>query len=172
MENQTKIWIRTVEAQHRIRLGKEAADHIKWLKAEDGFSIDFFASIGPSGQLVLVPKQEEAVFLKLMESLKNSPPAKSEFFAPWVELARYFATTWEIQCSFESKAKRFSFVLPREARELEIVPNENGMVVVFNTGEILEIWPRDKWITHINKIGSNLTHYVGLGLDALDNRET
>jgi len=170
MEKQAKIWIRTVETQHRVRLGKEAADHISWLKAQDGFSIDFLATLGPSAQLILFPKQEEATFLKLMESLKNSPPVKSEFFAPWVELSRYFATTWEIPCSFESKAKRFSFVLPREARELEIVPNENGMVVVFSTGEILEIWPSNKWIAHINKISSNLTCYVGLGLDALESR--
>jgi hypothetical protein len=165
-----RIWVRSVEAQNRIRLGKEVADHVHWLKAEDNFSINCLASIGPNEQLVICPKLEEGYFAKLADSLRTSPATANDIFAPWMDLARYSATTWEIACSFEAKAKRFSIVFPREARDLDIVPNENGSVVIFNTGEILEIWSSHKWIAHINKIGSNLTHHISIGLDALENR--
>jgi hypothetical protein len=166
-----KVWVRKVESQFRIRLNKEAAEHVKWLQATKGFSANCIVRLGPNGQLLLLPNNEEAAFQKLKSSLEKFPAKADDISAPWIELARYFATAWKVLCTFEETGKRFTFVLPKEARDLEIVPGENEVVVIFNTGEILEIWHGSKWVQHISKISSNLDRQLSLGLEALENRD-
>ncbi len=69
-----KMWVRKVESQFRIRLSKEAAEYVTWLKAAEGFSINCIARLGPTGQLHLLPNQEEATFQKLKSSFEKYPP--------------------------------------------------------------------------------------------------
>ncbi len=166
------LWVRRVGTQHRIRLHGEAAETVKWLKGKAGFAIDCIARLGPAAQLQILPKdREEAAKHKLNSSLKAAPPNVDEIAAPWTELARYFATGWTIPCSFEEKSNRFTFVLPKEARDLGIVPGENEVVAIFSTGEILEVWPAREWTQHVAKISSNLNQITILALDALQSRE-
>jgi hypothetical protein len=166
-----RIWVRTIESQYRIRLTKEAAGVVHWMQAADGFSIECIARLGPSGQLLLLPEERQRAALdKLSASLEAAPARLEDVSAAWLDLIRYAATGWRVSCSFEAKGSRFSLVLPKEARDLGIVPSQNDVVVLFCTGEILEIWPGARWVQHVSKISSTLDNYASLVTELLESR--
>jgi hypothetical protein len=166
----SKIWIQTVDSRHRIRLGKHAAEHLPWLKASEGFGIDFVSRVGPTGQLHLSLKDREETLLQKVKASLDASPVGSDIIDPRIDVLRYEATKWVIPCTFEAKSTRFTLVLPREARDLGLVPNENGIAVIFSTGDILEIWPAGKWVEHVTKISANLSHFTALALDEIESR--
>jgi hypothetical protein len=122
--------------------------------------------------MLLAPEEgQKPAFEKISASLTIAPPTEDEVSSPKVELARYLATTWTIRCTFEAKGNRFTLVLPKEPRDLGILPSENNFAVIFNTGHILEIWSAPAWVQHIVQISSNLSDLTNLALDAVDSRE-
>jgi len=166
-----KLWVLKVQSQHRLRLSREAAEYVTWLRTTKGFSIKCVGRVGPSGQLQIIPKErEELVLQKSRSSLQVVPASANEISAPWLEIARFSAAGWEIICSFESENGRFTFVLPEGPRDLGIVPSEGGVVAVFGTGEILEIWPAHKWIQYVSNVSANLKQLTKIALDALESR--
>jgi len=63
----------------------------------------------------------------------------------WSLLARYLANVWDM--TFSLYENRYTVVLPSVARDLGLVPKNQGEeVIVFICGEIFEIWRPDAWI--------------------------
>jgi hypothetical protein len=175
MQEPAKTYVLKLETQFRIRLSKEVADDVSWLQkagnSTDNSSISCFATFGPFKQLHLLPNRDEPYFKKIREALTTLPAKATEIAELWMEGVRDFAAAWPVVCSFESKAKRFTIVLPKEARDLGIIPPETETLVVLVAGEIFEIWPSDKWTEHIIKIRSVRNSHVNPGLDSLESRD-
>jgi UDP-2,3-diacylglucosamine pyrophosphatase LpxH len=49
-----------------------------------------------------------------------------------------------------------SMVLPREARQLGVVPGDRDSVVLFVFGNIFEVWKTDQWVSHLRAVRRDL----------------
>ena len=168
-----KLWTRKVDAQNRVRLGKEATGCLDWFKGNEECSIKCIGRIGPHGQLqVILENGDNPAWEKLRQSLRTVPAAPGEVNSSLIDLARYLASTWPISCNFEQDSKRYAMALPKELRDLGIVTGEGTFVVIFCTGKILEIWTADRWAKHMTKISSDLSHLTSIAFDDIEARGT
>jgi len=62
-------------------------------------------------------------------------------------------------------------VLPREFRDLGLLPNTGEIAAVFILGEVLEIWRSEKWVEHVLDVRKNLQQITGRALDELHTRQ-
>lgn len=167
-----RLWIRQVATQNRVRLPREVSKYIAGLEPEDGRKLDFLGRIGPFGQLHLVLQDPCADAAHELDSaFARVPPKAADISSKGLELARFFATSWLVPCSFESAGNRFTFVLPKEARDLGVLPNEGGVIAIFSAGQILEFWTAHAWVQHVSKSASNLGDLTRLALAEINGEQ-
>jgi hypothetical protein len=170
-------WIastKIIEGRHRLRISvKELKPVISWLPTPEANSIACVTNVGTSGQLQIVPKDADSDFVKTLSSdLVTSPPLVTEVNNPWLAFARYTATRWPVSCTLESTGDRVTFQLPKECRDLDLVPGERESAVIFVTGAILELWKPKKWIEFASQYSANSSILTELAIDSFSGRST
>jgi hypothetical protein len=163
------FWLITVEtSQSRIALPRQAARTASWLDSEAARS-SCRGTIGAYGGLQIAPGGGRAADMRraIAARLRAEPAAAEDVAAEYVDSVRFYATSWAIAIYFEEKANRFRFTLPRDARELRIVPTGGEMAAVFATGGILEVWPANDWIAHVRSVSARLREIAARALDAI-----
>src|SRR6266436_5053940 len=166
-----KLWVLKVQTQHRVRIGKEIANWVNWLKPEKGFGTECVARLGPLQQVQFLPKEREMLALeKLKYSLRAVPARADDVSTAWLDFARFAASGWKVTVKFESENGRFTFALPEAPRQLGILPSEGEHIVVFGTGEILETWRAPEWVRHISNLSANLKIRTNLAMEELESR--
>ena len=165
-----QIWVRTVERQYRLRLPEDAVAAIPWLDAnQNKICVGF---IGASGQLQIAPEAPETSAAKRMiASLGTSPAEPNDASTRWADFARFAATQWPTKFLVESGRKRVTLVLPKESRNLDLVPGQGTSVVLFVSGSIVEIWKGPEWVAHMRRLRAHLDELVGEATDELDERD-
>jgi hypothetical protein len=144
------VWIRTVEPHHRIRLNREIIAAVRWLDVAKPRTA--FAFIGKEGQLEIAPDQPAAEAEILLEQKASLRSGENPFPDDWRKYSRFLASIWPLRFLVEPDRTRLSFVLPREARTLRIVPNAGGVVALYAHGELFEVWDRDTWVAHLRAV--------------------
>jgi UDP-2,3-diacylglucosamine pyrophosphatase LpxH len=61
-------------------------------------------------------------------------------------------------------------VLPREFRDLGLLPNQGEVAAVLILGDVLEIWSADKWVEHARDVRGRLLEITERAFDELENR--
>src|SRR5438128_5468065 len=118
-----RIWCRTVDPQNRIRIDGELASFVPWLDPAKNVDFACIARMGPEGELqILRTVAHEELVSEISASLAEIPASASEGSASWMQFARVTATQWPLTCSYDRKNKRFTIVLPKDARDLGLVP--------------------------------------------------
>jgi hypothetical protein len=147
--NVYESWITTLHKQHRIRLEGAVFEAIRWLQANA--PTEGVISIGVAGQLQLSrePLYSAALHQKLTAELTASPLAVAESADRVASLVRFMAATWPVTLSVEPLRERVTFVIPKAPRDLGIVPAIGESIIVFVTGDIVEMWKRDHWLAYI-----------------------
>ena len=69
-----------------------------------------------------------------------------------------------------SKNKRFTIVLPKEARDLGLAPSAGSTAVIFAAGGLLEIWRASSWLEHIHKAHAELPTIIEAAADEIERR--
>ena len=159
-----RIWVRIVEAQHRLRLPMELGSIIPWLR-EDRQSIDCLAMIGSHACLVVAPSGVPKGHAQAVERLRRQRFTFDEAVPQQIEYARYAATSWTVSLLRESS--RYTITLPEDPRKLGIVPSTGQNAVVFALSEILEIWHADRWMAHVQSTAKNIESIRAAALENL-----
>lgn len=164
-----QIWVLTVERQHRIRLSEDAVTAIPWLNPKQ--TTNGLGFMGAFGQLQIAPEPMETAFAQqLTAALESAPADASEASAPWMDFARFAATRWPITFVCEQGRKRMTFVLPKEARDLGLVPGSGSSAVVFVSGNVVEVWKGPDWVAHLRQLRRELDAVTDNAADALAQR--
>ena len=162
-----QTWTVKVEEQNRVRVPNEILQFITWLDSNGG--IECVALPGSSGGIQLTPwatyREGASPFI---QALTGTPSSASESSEKWIDAVRYLATFWRISISIE--ASRISFTLPEALRRAEQLPAAGGSVVVFASGEILEIWPAHEWFDHVRKTATSKVAAIAAALEDLEQR--
>jgi DNA-binding transcriptional regulator/RsmH inhibitor MraZ len=143
-----RTWTREVDDYQRVRFsGEELAAVVSWVTLEDD-RIDCVAMPGAVGGVQLLPRTTYGRDVQpLLQALGAALPEAAEATRSWLEIVRFFATACEMPIHVE--AKRISITLPEPLRRAGLLPQAGGSVVVFGSGEILEIWGAGKWHEHL-----------------------
>src|SRR5437762_1776258 len=95
----SRVWFRTVQKQHRLRIGADLADFVSWLHPIPKSPKKCSAWIGSFRQLQIAPELPHIEARKnLSGSLAAKPALVHESGSDWVAFSRYAATTWEVSC--------------------------------------------------------------------------
>lgn len=172
-----RIWVLTVQDQHRVRFFREeAASCLPWLNNQAS-PIRCIGTVGAAGGLLVSPEgavpQMDEWRQALDESLRERPFSTTELSSRWLELTRYFATAWPLTIHREALAgerERLSLQLPEEIRTAGIVPSATAPVVLFAAGSILEVWPLQAWLEHVRAVGRRFLEFGNDDLEALRSR--
>jgi len=159
------LLIHTVDPGNRLRLPPETAEHVPWLKETSRKAYMFPGHHG--GVQVLrdsIPGGKGAQ--QIVSTVQNSLPKAEEAGTEWMRLMRYQLT----RCEVEFSEDRYGIVLPREFRDMELLPNHGQFVAVLILGEVLEIWRADKWAEHVRDVRGRLLEVTERALDELENR--
>lgn len=160
-----RFWVKQIESQYRIRIGSEIAEIVPWLKAEKGFQASCTAFIGPDAQLRIAQSYPGA---EVEASLISSPLPFDQNSGHRVKLARFAATTWPLTFSFEESGNRFTLVLPKEPRELAIIPTA-GAVVVFALGDLVELWNATEWVKYVQAASADIQNLISNATEEMEN---
>lgn len=157
--------ILTVDPGHRLRLPAETADFLPWLKES---SRKVILTPGPFGgvQLVRGSVPGESDLEPILSALRQSPPKTVEAGAEWMRTVRYQFT----QCEAEFSDSRFGIVLPREFRDMGLLPNQGEPAAVMIFGEIIEIWSAVAWVSHVQDVRRNLQVVTERALEEFESR--
>jgi DNA-binding transcriptional regulator/RsmH inhibitor MraZ len=163
-------WVTSVHKQHRIRLEGAVFEAIRWLQADA--TSDGILSIGATGQLQLSkePLYSAALHRKITSGLEASPLTATESADRLSSLVRFMASNWPVTLSVESARQRVTFVIPKAPRDLGIAPQIGESVVVFVSGDIVEIWKRDHWLAYAAATRQRLTELADHAVDDLSRR--
>jgi len=159
------LLIHTVDPGNRLRLPPETADHVPWLKEDLRKAYMLLGHHG--GVQVLrdsVPGGKEAQ--QIVSALKDSLPKVDEAGTQMMRLMRYQLT----RCEVEFSEDRYGIVLPREFRNMGLLPNQGEAAAVFILGDVFEIWCADKWAEHIRGVRDKLSEITEQALGELENR--
>ena len=166
-----KIWCRTVDPQSRIRLDAELVKFVPWLDPAKNRDLACIAQTGPEGELQILQNIPHGELLSgISKSLAQVAADASEASASWLRFARVIATQWPLTCSYDRKNKRFTIVLPKEARDLGLAPSAGSTAVIFAAGGLLEIWRASTWLEHIHKAHAELPTIIEAAADEIERR--
>jgi hypothetical protein len=160
------LFVHTVEDGHRLRLPLGTAEYAPWLKASPKATM----TLGRHGgvQVWQHPSSQTAEFQGALEPLKSSPPKAEEAGSEWMRLLRYEITRCEVE--FSAEPNRYSLVLPREFRLMEVLPDHPEAAAVVISGSIFEIWRADKWAAHAYETGGRIANVTERALVELEQR--
>ncbi len=91
---------------------------------------------------------------KMASALSAQDFRRSAAGSATLDYARHAAASWQV--TMLSERSRWSFDLPKEARDLGLVPDSGGKAIVFVVGEILEVWTVPDWLTYIRRVGTDI----------------
>jgi hypothetical protein len=121
--------------------------------------------------LQLAPEQPGGDFREtLFQALSERPAKIEEAGTDWMRFARYSAALWTTTLILDADPLRVAVTLPKEARDLQMVPKAGGIAVVFGMGNILEIWNEPLWNAHVMEVAGNVAAYIARAEDALMER--
>jgi hypothetical protein len=170
MIRSSRFWLKTIETQHRVRVGSELAELLPWVNPDSESQTNCFGFLGAYGQLQIAPALPGALLrTKIDDSLSERAAKPEESSMEWARFARFTATAWPLVISFEKAANRFSLVLPKEPRDMGLVPS-NGQIVVVAIRGMLELWMPEKLISHVQATSSTIETVMSLAADELENR--
>ncbi|MGA2181325.1 MAG: hypothetical protein ABSH15_17315 [Verrucomicrobiota bacterium] len=159
------LLIHTVDLGNRLRLPPETADFVPWLKEA---SRKAYMVPGHHGGIQVLrdsfPVGKE--LQQIISALRETPPKAEEAGTEMMRLMRYQLT----RCEVEFSEDRYGIVLPREFRDMEILPNQGKSAAVLILGGVLEIWRADKWAEHVRVVRGRLLEVTERALDELESR--
>ena len=172
LEEPFRKWVVTVETQHRIRLPTEITRFAGWLAVNEEGQQTHVGTMSAFGGMQISPDGGRfgEARRSLVEKLLENPAKAGEAGADWLNLARYFATSWPVTFQMERKPSRITINLPAEARKLGIVPKAGEIAVVFATGEILEICGASEWVKLNNTMSEKLNEILERAENQLSER--
>ncbi|HWY50678.1 MAG TPA: hypothetical protein VNW72_04270 [Chthoniobacterales bacterium] len=140
--------MKQVEEKHRLRITEDIVATVRWLNISH--TSDCLAWIGSLGQLQIGPASfEKDLEDQLNTELRKTPAQAREASSEWVAAARLAASKWNVKITAEPQRKRMSLVLPKEARDLGVVPSVGSHAGIFTAGDIFEIWKSEQWVEHV-----------------------
>lgn len=148
--------VRVLE-RHKIRLSKDIYCQIPFLAEKTPETIQAVAMAGPFGgiQVIFQDSMFAASRNRIQALIKKGQATADAATENWMLLARYLSNTWPLTLSFHDR--RYTLVLPNTARELGLVPkNEGEEALVFVCGNVLEIWRPQAWINLIQDTRAKL----------------
>jgi DNA-binding transcriptional regulator/RsmH inhibitor MraZ len=159
------LLVRTVDPGNRVRLPPETADFIPWLKESSRKAI---MSPGLHGGVQLFHDNSlvDNGIRQIVSKLVDSQPKADEAGTEWMRLIRSQIT----QCEVEFSEDRYGIVLPREFRQMSLLPNQGETAVVFVFGEVLEIWRADRWVEYVRDARNSILEVTERALDEIANR--
>jgi hypothetical protein len=133
--------------RHKIRLPQEVHSRIPLLSKSDK-TVTAVAIPGHFGGIQIVfgelPLAEARA--RIGSLARSGKITAADAQKDWTLLSRYFSNAWNLTFSFYDD--RYTVVLPSVARDIGILPkNEGESVVIFLCGEIFELWRTDEWDT-------------------------
>ena len=113
------------------------------------------------GQLQLATELIESQFSQeLAATLTRDGARVGEATTRLAEFTRYAATQWNIVIARETARKRVTLVIPKEPRDLGIAPAAGTSAVLFVTGQLVELWKAQDWVSHIRLIRERMDEFV------------
>jgi hypothetical protein len=104
--------------------------------------------------LVIAPgavlKRHETILARLSRANFSREERSQEV----TEYARFSATRWTV--SLLREQSRYSLTLPEEPRKLGLAPSRGRRAAIFVAGQILEVWPAEKWLDHVRELAADL----------------
>lgn len=143
--------------RHKIRLTKDICVKVPFLAKKPQETVTAMAIPGRFGGIQIISDDNSMADLRrqIRELIQDGEASEDAAGKNWTLLARYVANIWSITFSFYDG--RYTLVLPSAARELGLVPkNEGDNVLVFVCGEIFEIWRPEAWMSLTNNTGFKL----------------
>src|SRR5207237_6974036 len=116
-----------VDDGNRLRLPVESAKHVPWLDSEDRQVLMVPGIVG-GVQLLRVPIAIDG-FEAVISALEENGVKDSESATDFARLVRYSVT--QIDVEFTKEKSRYAVILPREFRDLGILPNTDESAVFF-----------------------------------------
>lgn len=133
-------------ARPRLRLSLETASVVSWL-SESEIVESCMGMVGSAGMFTLVgaaPRTSTELATRLADQQVGPEQASSALS----DFARYAASVWRVKICLEKVERRVSLTLPEDCRKLRLVPDDDP-VAVFLTPEMIELWPWERWRTHV-----------------------
>lgn len=145
-----------VATGQRLRIPRKYTQGVKWLmdQHQDVFAL---AIPGPEGGIRIAPS------FKSLQKLEGLAQQNSdEIGLATASLLRYRDNV--IKVKFEYEPIRFTLVLPKYFRDLNLLPsrtvNESQKAALRTSGSVLEIWKPVDLTAHLQKVGANLDEFV------------
>jgi hypothetical protein len=137
------VWI---DDQRRIDVDREPVSAALNLKINAGETVRIWALSGSENQLQLLPPESE--LSKLRSRLEGGPAEKDISWEAGGDLVvttyRQLVGFFNVACHARKSGNTLRLTLPSEVVDLAYFkPGEP--LILFCTGELVELWPRDRW---------------------------
>jgi hypothetical protein len=141
----------------RVYLPKGAENYLKWFKPKEKHEC---LAVPRRRRIVIFPPAALVKHRAMMALLDTDDPQPDDIGLPAFELARAGTMTWSLTIGTDRR-----FLLPKEARELGIVPaEEKAAVGLVAFRQVIEIWHPDDLPAQIQESGER---WVELKVQAL-----
>jgi hypothetical protein len=167
----SKIWcVKFDGLEHRVRLPIDFAEYVSWARAVGSTGVECVATVGEWGQLQLwQAAPEEEIVRQITEGLHAMDRASGDTSVESsIQLLRMATTAWPVTISFDAKNRRYTVVLPKETRDLELAPIPNGPAVIFAAPDILEVWRAPAWVEHVRNSRRDIRQLTEAALSNLE----
>lgn len=81
--------------------------------------------------------------------LAKRPLEINESSGRFADVVRYAAMSWPLTLDDQLR-----LTLPEDARKLGMLPGAGEQVVVFASGEVLELWSVEAWLRRVGDVGA------------------
>jgi hypothetical protein len=162
--------IHTVDDGNRLRLPLQTAKFVPWLKEGPRTAKMVLGQYG-GAQLwhSSIPIVGDNELQQIQTGLKDSPAKPEESATEWMRLVRYALLRCEVE--FKADGKHYSIGLPREFRDMGILPNSGERAAIVISGAIIEIWRTDKLEAHVGETRGKLSHFIDLAVEQFGRRD-
>jgi hypothetical protein len=154
--SKARKWTLTIQPQYRIRVhATDFRQALDFIVPELG-SLTVYAGIGTEGQVQLFHPESEIAKsrLALEGRLSTAPLTGADSVTRRGAYLRYVSGLWTVSID-EDTRNRLTIKLPKEALDLDLLPQEGKMVIMFGSGELLEIWRLAEWVQSAKKTHSS-----------------
>lgn len=151
-DNAASSAVVTLDVTGRVMIPQTVAQTITWIPTDNNnLIVECIAVLGPSGGIQVdhvdgrIARQRHSILERLQQ--QGSVAEDQPFLTKRMEVARYFAVSWQLTIHVMKHRHRLS--VPRDIRRLGILPDEAGeKVVLFGIDDVLELWSPTDWINY------------------------
>ncbi len=137
-------WTASLDNSNRVEIPVAVVNQIEWLRQAKATASAIRVAVVPLDEFSAVevfPLSSDglAATIEELEEFAQLTEAERDQFH------RLLASRWEVNIEVR-KSKPYRVTLPREARNLDLLPNYPGKVVLYPREQRLEIWKPSEWL--------------------------